>query len=572
LITHLFGGRYLQNQTFNTMTNATTTPAANPSPPGTSIVFWNIEKFGQKKFSKKIIGAHRMKYFLSVIKAAQPQIISIVEVQTDKEKEPDGTLIQNEGLKGALITLIDEIRKETGNQHWMLVPPLRIGSGGLRESVAVIYDSSKLYFTGPNVWTSPMNPAMVKKSRSFPINQVPAGSDIAAYSDKLNPYFSNRTIPSHAKYNAGRMENKVAGRYRYKQVSKTDPLQLEDLFFPYGTPQAIPSSSSETQPQKKARLSKDINPPRSRTPFLATFCPVNPPADGSPAKNIKLYTVHTTPGDTAQDSKARRAVQNLAKINDLEPANNEVTVIAGDFNVNIGQKNGGPYLGLLRQGYSPGIHAFNVVPQEAFVDVSHPDVYPEAAKRPYTLTMMMSRREGSEIESGANFFNTSVPSDQGPDKTEGYTLQVPQDSPGGPYPAFGYLGKWSGLPATPSEQKRANVIYRGSYDNFFVKYGADFAGAQDTAATVMNPIVGSPYQNVSGLSHNAALDPFYLGTLPYARQIDHDVPVPDGVSRAGSLFTDEYFAKILLLAILLGDSNYEIYRGTSDHLPIHIQV
>lgn len=65
---------------------------------------------------------------------------------------------------------------------------------------------------------------------------------------------------------------------------------------------------------------------KNRRPYLTTF------SERSTGRVIKLFSVHTSPGVTAQQT-----ISNLLNIpaNIRVPGNNEVTVFAGDFNVNL---------------------------------------------------------------------------------------------------------------------------------------------------------------------------------------------------------------------------------------------
>lgn len=123
------------------------------------ILYWNIEKFSINKINdpstkrkdKKVptgvtASGNRSGLILNVMRANMPDIFVIIETTTGAGAE--GTLITAGGA-GAALDLLQKIRTEFGNT-WMLVPPLIVGQGTLKEGVCVFFNSnSQLFFTGP---------------------------------------------------------------------------------------------------------------------------------------------------------------------------------------------------------------------------------------------------------------------------------------------------------------------------------------------------------------------------------------------------------------------------------------
>lgn len=260
------------------------------------ILYWNIEKFSINKINdpstkrkdKKVptgvtASGNRSGLILNVMRANMPDIFVIIETTTGAGAE--GTLITAGGA-GAALDLLQKIRTEFGNT-WMLVPPLIVGQGTLKEGVCVFFNSnSQLFFTGPFGWQGGVNPA----------NPVAGGT--VAYANPWHTALPATATPTTAGIiNGGLAQNQLAGQWLYDDGA-APAVKLE-----------FPSAGE-------------------RPPYLATFW------DASSNRNIKLVAYHAPPPETLISAAGTNSLTQIREITSLLTAQDDV-IIMGDFNVNL---------------------------------------------------------------------------------------------------------------------------------------------------------------------------------------------------------------------------------------------
>lgn len=116
------------------------------------------------------------------------------------------------------------------------------------------------------------------------------------------------------------------------------------------------------------------------------------------------------------------------------------------------------------------------------------------------------------------------------------------------YPGFGYMG--------------SDINHPGyeSIDNIMWRYGG--GGGAAANATIMNPVVGSPY-NATPAPGGAP-----IGTIAFASQLANAIPLPGGqpyLNWAGGF-------NIGARRQFQGWNNYRIVRSTSDHMALCIDI
>ena len=329
----------------------------------TRILYWNIQKFSVNKFWEETLkrdihgspilsqkSRDRWNYFRYAfdnyggMPARTPEIIVIVELQTGPVAR--GTLVSARGPE-ATQNLVAEVRNWTGNANWMTVPPLCTKSYS-KEGVIVLYDSTNLIFTGPDIWPGGDGPA-----QQAPFGPHPAPAPFAPaspYPAEWDPYIRtgalNRPIPHGSLYNANLWENQMAAKvanFTSSGGAGLDP-----------APGGIPAAGTV--------MDGNLGP---RTPYMTTFFR---PATN---ENITLFAVHSP-----ASGNARNYMYALACTAEIanQPVNafNERKVVVGDFNYNLFEKtddhaeypttmrNGYGYF--MQRGYSIGIHQPGYLP------------------------------------------------------------------------------------------------------------------------------------------------------------------------------------------------------------------
>ena len=276
---------------------------------GTKLLVWNIQNFTINKISLANANPHvplqhpnninvqKLLYILNNVNLTDPDIFVVIEVISGRGER--GSPVNGRGAQG-LVTLLGHLRAMS--PHWCLVPALKlvnkinvteidgdnededdnpllqlINDGQYTEGIGVFFRQDRVSFQGPYIWpNTPDSPLKVA---------VPAGGGAVA-----GPYLPGwqNCLP------AG---NYFAGQYTY--------------FYPNGSPVEFPATTS-------------------RNPFLTRFVEL-----GGAHRIINLASVHFPPNLAAAETALARLAGYLF---DKVIANNEVQVIAGDYNIDFGQE------------------------------------------------------------------------------------------------------------------------------------------------------------------------------------------------------------------------------------------
>lgn len=503
----------------------------------TRILYWNIENFSINKLNDP----QKLNYIQQVLTQNPPHIIVIVEVSASNAFGIlDGVLLPNNGGgANGVLQLLVHLRTWLNN-NWCLVPPLTLGNSGYREGVAVYFDSNQLQFTGPYWWIDNFNfPARgIPRRRLNPINRsvphtYPEATRVA-YGGIWANCLPVANVNANSLYNPsllgqGLAQNTLAGQFQYF----TPAPNRQEIFFPDGR-----------------FLNQENSPPSSRSPFLTTFY------EPATNRNIKLFAVHTSPNTAPQ------AVQQLANVQEIQDVNaNEVSVIVGDFNVDS-FTDFNNYLNLINPLLVGLGYTMHLNPRGAngLIDV---------ARQPYCMTHLLPIPRLLQTTARATPYNQSQPAGLDPHNNTGIPQrQLPNlrglRSPGGAYPSFGYMGSMSGF-------LFSEVTYAASIDNIFTRYGNNLQPPANHNMTIINPVVGSPYNNHPAANPPAAGVPlgnldFFDQQQPPQPQLANPLPV-GGIDRANDQANNN--ADLIQFHQV---ANYGHIRSTSDHLALIIDV
>lgn len=462
----------------------------------TRILYWNIQQFssdnnvqtGGVRFTNR---ANFITNLVQVLGNApnnrQPDIICIVEVKGDGGGDAlpiplngaplAGQLLNNPASIQAVTLLLAALRGV--NPNWCLVPPLCSGQGGVREAVAVYYNSANLRFTGPHMWgVGQINGANINQSVPIPnplVGQVPYPQWVQG--------FLNNTPNTVGALN----ENQLAACCTYYDINNA--------------PVTFPNA-------------------RNRTPYLTTFTEVN---NGNANRNLEMYTIHTSP-NTARPEMTRFIDFVCPPI----AAPNSVNIVLGDFNVDTisDQQHGanGIYNQFIAGGYTVQLWPGN------------------ATDKRYCMTHLLSPANATPY----------IP-----------VLANPATPQHNNYPRYGYMG---------STTAGGGISDAGAIDNIITQYNGALVAPNNAATnmTIINPIVGSPYNIQPPLGvpasltagvvypqHNAFAAPVLpLPTLPNPAGGHVDPGPPPPADPALTAFTGA-FTPIHML---------------SDHLPLIIDI
>lgn len=257
------------------------------------LLVWNIQFFTKSRISdnsggtiaEQGLNAERTlanrNYIISTINLADPDVFVVLEVRSSQG--PVGELATGEGPNGLLYLL--KLMRSGCSTEWCLIPPLRVnphdimGANTYTEAVGIFWRNDRVDFTGPWFW--PKDDSAT--GPSIPPTQNP-GADASTY-----PSPWDQAVPAHT-YVAPCIDIFKKGGER---VILADPLKLGKY---------------------------------ARRPVFTTF-----QERGGMQRTIRLFSVHTKP------SQARQALIELTAMHPLlwKPAANEVTVFAGDFNINL---------------------------------------------------------------------------------------------------------------------------------------------------------------------------------------------------------------------------------------------
>lgn len=273
----------------------------------TKLLVWNIQNFTINKInywdsniglnSRTVTNLPQLKlhYILNNVTLTDPDIFVVIEVISGKGSK--GSLVSGKGAQGLLFLL--KCLRALNNQ-WCLVPSLKlvdkvnvteiiqdrgddeeeslkqlINEGQYTEGIGVFYRQDRLTFQGPYVWPNTPNNS---DKRAVPAS----GATPGPYPDEWQNCLPNG--------------NYFAGQFEF--------------FYPNKSPIEFPATTS-------------------RVPFLTRFVEIN-----DPKRLITLAAVHLPPNTTG----ASPALSRLAGcFLDNGITDNEVQIIAGDYNLNFGE-------------------------------------------------------------------------------------------------------------------------------------------------------------------------------------------------------------------------------------------
>jgi hypothetical protein len=421
----------------------------------TKIVYWNIQVFGINKIANPSTvedpntggltyaasSASRYTLIKNTIEANTPDIIVIVEVSAGGARAGD-LPANGAGVQGATRILTD-LRTADPNAEWRMVPPLKLTIINNTETVAVLYrgvsgslatnDQVTRYFTGPNTWTGGEN-------------GISSNSAAATASDYPVPYANfldtPRQIPQGAQYrgnNGHQWESQSAARIAFYPV----------------------------QEEKKRTRSQMNNDPvhwgnTTRAPFMTSFHEVF--SDGTAARNLTVFSIHTTPG-----TPSRVFVTQLSQTLDIvtEPVADEIKIICGDFNLNA----------LLANGDKSAVYESLTATNALYTSLINPPDTMQAGtdlrtyKGQFATHIQLPRVDDNDVLIEDDRFLWSTATDNSN------------------YPGYNYFDP------VVNSQNSPQGFY--SIDNILVWPGANAANNPYYQFTILNPVVGSPFNIVN---------------------------------------------------------------------------
>jgi hypothetical protein len=259
----------------------------------------------------------------------------------------------------------------------------------------------------------------------------------------------------------------------------------------------------------------------TRSPFYTRFRERTP--GPGPKRTIKLFAMHTSP------KYAKKGVLKLAKVHELVPAVDEVTVVVGDFNVDTFTN---------RAGYDKLIGAVgggvaNLGMTMAFRSEDAGAI--QLSRRPYCLTHLLPTNRAT------------------PNGLLGGVAPSPvQDV----YPRFGYMGSMG-------KKNFKTPVDTGALDNVLTRYGGGLAVGPATNATIVNTVVGRPYNALTPAPANVTVE--LTGGLPVTPRLLNPILLPVGQDSTsiGAAFGTALFRTW---------PNFGRLHSTSDHLALVIDV
>ncbi|WP_437990108.1 hypothetical protein [Sorangium sp. So ce145] len=276
------------------------------------MIYWNVQHFSEDKFfirkrkrkldEDEAWGEDPAQKYLNVlfnaITANAPDFIVIVEARPGGNTG-EGTLLSDDGA----MRLLRYLRNKSSAQ-WALVPPVISGLGNAGEGIAVYFRrTATLYFTGPWRWPGGAGPAAPG---------VGAGVYPSQYRNAFSRPVDNRTVPNgNNLYNAGQMERRLAGQWRY----------------------FVGGGGGGGGGAGPAPAPISFGGAGTRSPFRTTFY------DSAAGQNYTILACHAAPGQnaaapaTAPSTLATQAIGNLHEVQNIGA--NEIIVVVGDFNVSL---------------------------------------------------------------------------------------------------------------------------------------------------------------------------------------------------------------------------------------------
>ena len=498
----------------------------------TNIVYWNIENFGINKFndpsrkrprygqgryggnSPAVASAQKRNLLAAILNSTQPDIIVVVEVSTGAGG--GGDLVTNSGGLNGASYILDLLRAHAPDPNcleWRLVPPLKVGAGGLTESVAVFYrgisgvvgtaTEVRRYFTGPDIWTAANVSVAAGVAAAYP-GVVIGAPNIQEFLDP--PGTVARAIPAGTQYNGTLAESTVAARIHFT----ADP----------GAAIAPPVAGGF------------INYNGLRQPYMVTFAEED--NTGAITRNLSIIAVHSPPNFVGATNFMNVLLAGAADVADPPDIinHNEVKIVCGDFNLNAITA-----LGARTTAYNSLVNNLNYTAL----------LYPPAVMP-----------GGINIESYQGYLATHIkPPRSNAQRTKNSRFLWSDNTLGAPvpseYPGYRYIGS-----------DRVNNFF--SIDNILVQPAP---GAPQF--TIMNPVVGTPFNLVGGLPVGVPTGVRVLAqrfnNLPLAPAIPPAGPLPIAWPQAPA---PNYAAG--LARSLNGWSNYGYLRSTSDHLALFADI
>lgn len=225
-------------------------------------------------------------------------------------------------------------------------------------------------------------------------------------------------------------------------------------------------------------------------------------------RTLNLFAVHTSPGS------ARQAVINMQQVAEMasSPQPNTVNVIFGDFNVDSYSCSADAYTWMVN-----GQYTMQLDPR-----VNHAGPLVDARK-PYLMTHLLPTAQGWPFNAAGG----------------------PADPQHNVYPRYGYMG--SAFP---------QINDSGAIDNFFTAYGAPAAAPVRNNITVVNPVIGTPYNAIPAPTGVTAE---LTGGLAYPQVLADHIP-PGGVNPPVDTINFQAW------------KNFGRIYSVSDHLPLILDV
>jgi hypothetical protein len=477
--------------------------------------FWNVNNFSLNKIYKEKIKTDEYDQELyesedrqaiivnEVFGQNEPDIFVIVELYARiKEVSTEGTLltINGECFKGIWL-LLNILRRKYG-KTWCLVPPIHSGALGYREGIAVFYNSAKLQFTGPYFLSR-------LTSDGFPRAHVPnqeGYTNLIDYPEAFNGFLpTNRTC----RVNVGGTnhdipENRFAGQWSYYTASQ-EPKRI-----------GFPDSELDVA---------ENNTKTYRSPFFTKFIDIT---NGANNRIINLFSLHTSP------CTAGEAVRNLALVPEIMTiADNNVNVIAGDFNVDsFDTEKNAAYKKILEHytmHLDPRIDKTAAINKKSNIGVN---------RRPYCMTHFLP------VDKATPYSNAGI------------SKSDPQHNV---YPRFGYMGSMGGF-------NFQDPVDTGAIDNIFTWYGNNIQRPDPDAhnISIINTITGKPYNHLT--TAPAGVTAELTGGLTYKRLIKNEFPLPEGADPTLGGIAEVW-------ATLFSHwGNFERIHSTSDHMALSIDI
>tara|TARA_B100001123_G_scaffold382350_1_gene453439 strand:- start:3454 stop:4725 length:1272 start_codon:yes stop_codon:yes gene_type:complete len=266
------------------------------------LIYWNIENISRDRYQRDDVREVIQNALAPVNAHGNRQwanIYVIIEVHARGRGHGPGTIYNSAGAQG----FYDIFNYLHGlDNDFAAVPPITVGYGGYCEAVGVIYDTSKLTFAGPHVWSN-FGPV--------PRNQLGlnAGNADANWATLLHGQ------PAGTTFNA---------------VGYPVPWNVG----PFNGPTPLPAPQIR-YPRIYPPGFREFPGPDNRTPYYTQFTYQNA---AHVQCTLDLFAIHTSPGIWNAGQPNGPAVAATAMIPNLaaassRPGTNTMRLVVGDFNV-----------------------------------------------------------------------------------------------------------------------------------------------------------------------------------------------------------------------------------------------